>query len=84
MAVYYASGQLEAEMICAFLKSFGIESFYAAESVGVAYGLTLPPLGIAEIYVPEEVTDRAKEILQRMEHGDFDEGFSEGEEKGIV
>jgi hypothetical protein len=74
--VYYVSGQLEAEMICAFLGSFGIEAVHNQESVGVTYGLAIGPLGTAEIMVPEEVAEHAKELLKQMEQGDFDEKSS--------
>lgn len=71
--VYYANGQLDAEMICAFLNSYEIEAFQIQESVGITYGLTLAPLGTAMICVREEMVDRAKEVLQKMEKGELGE-----------
>jgi hypothetical protein len=79
ISVYSASGLLEAEMICGFLKSYEIDAIHNQESIGVTYGLVLAPLGTAEIYVPEEFVDRAKELLRLMEQGKLENGLSEDE-----
>jgi hypothetical protein len=69
--VYNASGKLGAEMIRLFLESFGIRSQLIQESAGVTYGLTVGPLGLAEIRVSEEDSEQTREILQAMEEGIF-------------
>jgi hypothetical protein len=69
ISVYSVYGQLEAEMICAFLESFEIEAKISQESVGVTYGLVIGPLGTADILVPESQVVRAKEALTQMEKG---------------
>lgn len=75
--VYYANGQLDAEMICAYLNSYDIEAFQIQESVGITYGLTLAPLGTAMICVREEMVEQAKEALRKMEEGDLEESDNE-------
>lgn len=82
-AVYNANGTLQAEMICLFLDSFGIRSHILQESAGVTYGLTVGPLGLAEIRVSKEDSEQTREILKAMEEGVFilpeeqDDSFSE-------
>jgi hypothetical protein len=71
ICVYEASGKLDAEMICAFLASFGIDAHFYEESVGVTYGFTVSPLGKAKIMVPEEQMEEVHQILQDMEAGKF-------------
>ncbi len=70
--VYTAHGQLDAEMIKAFLESNGIGVIAAGESVGTTYGITLGPLGDVDIMVTAEQADEARSLLDAMERGDFD------------
>lgn len=70
--VYEASGKLDAEMICAFLSTFGIDAIIYQESVGVTYGLTVGPLAKAKIMVPEEQYEKAAAILKDMEDGKYE------------
>ncbi|MCJ7623767.1 MAG: DUF2007 domain-containing protein [Anaerolineaceae bacterium] len=83
VTVYNAGGKLQAEMIRLFLESFGIRSHIFQESAGITYGLTVGPLGLAEIKVSEEDSDQVRIILKAMEEGvfilpeDHDEAFNE-------
>lgn len=79
--VYTCNGQLDAEMIKAFLESFQIHAIISGESLGSVYGLTVGPLGEVKILVPPEEADTAVDLLRRMEAGEFEEpGSSSGEE----
>lgn len=70
--VYTAHGQLDAEMIKAFLEANGIQALIAGESVGTAYGITLGPLGDIDIIVSAAQADEARSLLEAMERGDLD------------
>ena len=86
IGIYNASGQLEAESLKLFLNSLGFPVRIYQESAGVAYGLTVGPLGLAEIMVPEEDTEQAKDVLLAMEKGLFiqeDDDLLEYEEEEL-
>lgn len=68
---YVTTGHILAESIVALLKSFGINAFTNQESAGIAYGLTVGPLGEAKIYVPENQLEDAKRLLDQMERGEM-------------
>ena len=76
--VYTAHGQLDAEMIKAFLQSNGIEVIVAGESAGTGFGIVYGPLGDMDIYVPNKDADHARSILDAMERGDLESDSSEG------
>jgi hypothetical protein len=69
--VYTAAGQLNADMVVAFLKSNGINSYASMEAAGSVFGVPNSFLGRARIYVLEEDEDRARELLIAMEHGEM-------------
>jgi hypothetical protein len=65
--VYAAYGQLSGEMIRILLESVSIPSVLVQESAGIAYGLTVGPLGEVRIYVSEEHAAQAREVIAAME-----------------
>ena len=69
--IFNANGQLEAESLKLFLNSLGFPVRIYQESAGVVYGLTVGPLGLAEIMVPEGDEEQANDILTAMEEGLF-------------
>ena len=69
VVVYNAAGQLQADMILAFLKSKDINCFSSMESAGAVYGLHGGSLGNAKIFVHEKDQDEARQLLQQMEAG---------------
>ena len=69
--IFNANGQLEAESLKLFLNSLGFPVRIYQESAGVVYGLTVGPLGLAEIMVPEGDEEQANDILLAMEEGLF-------------
>ncbi len=54
---------LPAQIIAGRLQSEGIPARAWQESVGKAYGLTLGPLGVGYVVVPDSYVDEALEIL---------------------
>ncbi len=67
--VYVANGMLEAESVKILLESFGISAYTNQESAGIAYGLTVGPLGEVEVCVPHEKIQEAKAIIEDMKSG---------------
>jgi len=72
VVVYTANGQLEGQMIRAFLESHGIQVLAYEESVGMTYGLTITPLGQVDIRVPEAQVEEAQQILADMQAGKYE------------
>jgi hypothetical protein len=69
--VYTTSGMPSAEMLRMLLESYDISVIIVPESAGVAYGLTIGPLGSVDILVEEENVERANEILRQYEQGEL-------------
>lgn len=72
VVVYVANGQLEGQMIRAFLESHGIQVLAYEESVGMTYGLTITPLGQVDIRVPADQAEEARQILADMQAGKYE------------
>jgi hypothetical protein len=70
--VYTAAGQLEAEMIKAFLESQGIQVILNQESVGRTIGLSAGTLGQVDVLVPEEQLIPAKALLADLAAGKYE------------
>ncbi len=70
--VYTTTGQLEGEMIKAFLQAQGIQAEISQESVAKTIGLSAGKLGEVQILVPEAQADEAISCLKRMEAGEFE------------
>ncbi len=73
VVVYTAAGQIEASLIKGLLEAAGIPAMTSQEGAGVAYGLTVGPLGEARILVREKDAAEARELLAAMEHGELEE-----------
>ncbi len=71
LSVYQAYGLLNAESIRAFLESFGITAQIRQEGAGAAIGLTVGPLGVAEVFVAAADAPRATELLSELEQGKY-------------
>ena len=72
VAVYTALGHLAGEMIRIFLESKEIPAHLSQESAGLVHGLTVGPLGEVDILVPAEYAEQARDLLARMEAGEFE------------
>ena len=72
VSVYATAGQLEAEMIKGFLEAQGIEAILNQESLGRTMGLSAGPLGRVQVLVRESQSAEARELLNAMNNGEFD------------
>ncbi len=70
VSVYFAHGQVEAQLIKSLLEAEGIPAMVSQEGAGAAYGLTVGILGIAEIFVAEKNADEAKKLIEEMKGDD--------------
>lgn len=71
VVVYEAAGQLNADMIVAFLQSNGIDSFNSMEAAGSVFGIQAGILGRAKVYVREEDEEEALRLLDAMDAGEL-------------
>ncbi len=69
--VFVASGEVQAQQVCAFLGASGISAIERGESVRHTHGLTLDGLGAVEILVAEGDVNRARSLLEAAEAGTF-------------
>ena len=67
---HIAQGELEASVIKSHLECEGIPVMLQYESVGRVFGLTVDGLGEIRILVPQELAERAKEIIKPREVGE--------------
>jgi len=79
--VYIASGGIEAESIRILLESFGLNPYTNQESAGKAYGLTVGPLGLVEVLVPEDQAEEALKIIHDMDSGKLETPGGEEEDQ---
>ena len=70
VVVHIAQGELEASVIKSHLECEGIPAVLQYESVGRVFGLTVDGLGEIRILVPQELAERAKEIIKPREVGE--------------
>ena len=66
VAVYTAAGQAEAALIKSLLEAKGIPVMVAQEGAGVAFGLTVGLMGMAEILVPEKYAAEARKVIEAL------------------
>jgi hypothetical protein len=67
--VSVVNGEIEAQQIRAFFEANGILCRFKGESLRKTHGLTLDGLGKVSIRVPEDVSERARELLAQVESG---------------
>ena len=70
--VCITSGQLEGEMIKAFLETQGIAVELSQESVARTLGLSAGKLGEVHVLVPEDQVQSALATLRSMEAGEYE------------
>ncbi len=73
VTVFTAAGQMQASLIKSFLEAHGIPALVVQESAGVTFGLTVGLMGNADILVAEEHAEEARELLEAMERGEWEE-----------
>jgi hypothetical protein len=62
--VYVTSGLYQAEIIRGKLETNGIPVLLRYESLGPVMGLTVDGLGQVQVWVPLDLEDQARELLQ--------------------
>ena len=62
--VWRSQGELEAQVIRAFLDSIGIRSVIRGEALRITHGLTMNGLAVVRILVRAEDADRTREIIR--------------------
>jgi len=71
ISIYSAAGQLEAEIVKAFLESQEIQVVLNQESIGRTIGLSAGRLGRVDVMVNESQEAEAKALLADVEAGKF-------------
>jgi hypothetical protein len=81
--VYQAGNKFEAETIRLLLDSFGIPVELIGESVGKTMGLGGGPLGEVMVYVPTDRVEEARDLIIRMDKGEFDLDSTDGKDAPV-
>ena len=71
VVVSTVQGPFEEEQVCSFLKANGIPTQIQGEAVRKTYGLTMDGLGAANILVPRDLAEAARDLLTKADHGDL-------------
>ena len=65
-------GQFQAEIIKGLLEAQGIQVWLNSQGAARAYAVTVGTLGAVELLVPSSQADRAREIMEEYNRGDFE------------
>lgn len=68
-----AQGQLQAEIIKGLLEAQGITVWLNQEGAAHAYAIEIGSLGTVEILVPTSMVEKARQILDEYNRGDFED-----------
>jgi hypothetical protein len=71
VVVYTAGNPGLADIIKSTLLAAGIPAQTSREGAGAVYGLTVGPLGMVDILVPEDYAAQAEALLAAMRRGDL-------------
>jgi hypothetical protein len=71
VVVYTTAGGGPAGIIKDLLAADGIPAELSQEGAGAAYGLTVGPLGLVDVLVPEDRAAEAEQLLAAMDRGDL-------------
>jgi hypothetical protein len=71
VVVYTTAGPGEATIIQSVLEAAGIPCELSREGAGAAYGITVGPLGVVDILVPEAHAAAAEALLAAMDRGEL-------------
>ena len=71
VVVYTTSGPGEADIIQSVLEAAGIPCELSREGAGAAYGITVGPMGVVDILVPESRAAEAEALLDAMDRGEL-------------
>jgi len=71
VSVYKAEGQLDGEIVKAFLEAQGVPAMLSQDTAGKIYGLTVGNLGEVDVLVAPADEAKARELLRAMESGEY-------------
>src|ERR1700687_2033591 len=71
VVVYTAGDPGLADIIQSALRAAGIPAQTSREGAGAVYGLTVGPLGMVDILVPEDHAAQAEALLAAMRRGEL-------------
>jgi len=74
-------GQFAEEQLRAFLEAKGIPTQVRGETLRTTHGISIDGLGAVGILVPQDRADEARELLTRVERGEFTLAAEEEPEK---
>ena len=72
VCIHIADGEFAAQQIKAFLAVHDIPSEFLGEALRKTRGLTLDGLGAVKILVSEELADKARDLLARVQAGEME------------
>lgn len=64
-------GQFAEGQVRAFLEAKGIPTRVRGETLRTTHGISIDGLGAVEILVPQDRAEEARELLARVERGEF-------------
>jgi hypothetical protein len=73
IVVHTTTGPGQAAIIQGVLEAAGIPVTTSQEGAGRAYGLTVGPLGLVDILVPETHAAEAEALLAELRRGELDD-----------
>ena len=73
IVTFTSAGPGQADIIKSALVAAGIPAETSREGAGAAYGLTVGPLGMVDILVPEAYAAQAAELLAAIRRGDLND-----------
>lgn len=73
MLVEKVHGQLQAEIMKGLLEAQGIRVWLNQEGAAHGYAVTVGTLGMVEILVPTSELEKARQVLDAYNRGDFED-----------
>jgi hypothetical protein len=73
VAIAEVAGDMQAEILRGMLEAQGIHVMLSEESAARAIGISMPGLGLVQVFVRAEQAEAAREILQEYDAGDFED-----------
>lgn len=72
VAVATVQGLIEEAQICSFLRGSGIPTRVRGEALRKTHGITVDGIGAAEVEVPAEFAQAARELIAMADRGELE------------
>jgi len=72
VAVATVNGSVEEAQICSFLRGSGIPTKVRGEALRRTHGITVDGIGAAQIEVPAEFAEAARELIAMADRGELE------------